>query len=108
VNVRPAPKLCRCIEAVRTLGQRICRWLLTCEDRIALTQEFLATMLGVQRTSVTAAAIDIQGRDVIQYSWGKITVIKRERFMKAACECHAQGELIYERIFPRAPATAAS
>jgi len=72
---------------------RFCRWLLTCHDRIStdtisLTQEFLADMLGVQRTTVTAAAAKLQARGVIAYSRGKIRVVDRAALEHCACECY--------------------
>jgi CRP-like cAMP-binding protein len=73
--------------------QRLCRWLLLTQDRLAsdvlpLTQEHLAVMLGVQRTTVTATASQLQERGVIAYSRGKIRVLDREAMMRCACECY--------------------
>ncbi|MFC3070888.1 Crp/Fnr family transcriptional regulator [Phenylobacterium soli] len=73
--------------------QRLCRWLLLTEDRLAsetlpLTQEHLAIMLGVQRTTVTAAASQLQERGVIAYTRGKIRVMDRPALTRCACECY--------------------
>lgn len=73
--------------------QRLCRWLLLTQDRLAsdvlpLTQEHLAIMLGVQRTTVTATASHLQERGVISYSRGKIRVEDREALKRCACECY--------------------
>jgi CRP-like cAMP-binding protein len=73
--------------------QRLCRWLLLTQDRLGsdvvpLTQEHLAIMLGVQRTTVTAAASQLQERGVIAYSRGKIRVLDREAMQRCACECY--------------------
>jgi CRP-like cAMP-binding protein len=73
--------------------QRLCRWLLLTQDRLAsdvlpLTQEHLAIMLGLQRTTVTATASQLQERGVIAYSRGKIRVLDREALRRGACECY--------------------
>lgn len=73
--------------------QRLCRWLLLTQDRLAsdvlpLTQEHLAIMLGVQRTTVTATASHLQERGVISYSRGKIRVEDRPALLRCACECY--------------------
>lgn len=73
--------------------QRLCRWLLLTQDRLAsdvlpLTQEHLAVMLGVQRTTVTAAASQLQERGMIAYSRGKIRVLDRQAMKRSACECY--------------------
>ncbi|MDB5495459.1 MAG: transcriptional regulator, Crp/Fnr family [Phenylobacterium sp.] len=73
--------------------QRLCRWLLLTHDRLGgdllpLTQEHLAVMLGVQRTTVTAAASQLQARGVIAYSRGKIRVVDRAALERCACECY--------------------
>ena len=73
--------------------QRLCRWLLLTQDRLAsdivpLTQEHLAIMLGVQRTTVTAIASQLQERGAISYVRGKITIRDREAMQRCACECY--------------------
>ena len=73
--------------------QRLCRWLLMTQDRLAsdmlpLTQEHLAIMLGVQRTTVTATASHLQERGVISYARGKIRVEDRNALLRCACECY--------------------
>lgn len=90
--------------AVHDLAPRLARWLLTCEDRIGdavipLTQDFLAVMLGVQRTSVTAAAQALQRKGLIAYHRGQITVIDRAGLEHVACECYAASEAVYTRVF---------
>jgi len=74
--------------------QRLCRWLLLTQDRLAsdvlpLTQEHLAVMLGVQRTTVTAVASQLQARGSIAYSRGKIRVLDRSALERCTCECYA-------------------
>jgi CRP-like cAMP-binding protein len=73
--------------------QRLCRWLLLTEDRLGsnivpLTQEHLAIMLGVQRTTVTAIASQLQERGAIAYTRGKITILDRDSLLRCACECY--------------------
>jgi CRP-like cAMP-binding protein len=72
---------------------RLARWLLMVEDRVQsdkfyLTQEFLAEMLGIRRTSVSAAAGSLQKSGLIAYRRGHIQVIKRKGLEEAACECY--------------------
>lgn len=73
--------------------QRLCRWLLLTQDRLGtevvpLTQEHLSIMLGVQRTTVTAIASQLQDRGAISYVRGRITVVDREALERCACECY--------------------
>jgi CRP-like cAMP-binding protein len=73
--------------------QRLCRWLLLTQDRLGsdlvpLTQEHLAIMLGVQRTTVTATASALQDRGVIAYTRGKIRVLDRAALERCSCECY--------------------
>jgi CRP-like cAMP-binding protein len=74
--------------------QRLCRWLLLTQDRIdsdivPLTQEHLSIMLGVQRTTVTAIASQLQERGAISYARGRITIVDRASLLRCACECYA-------------------
>ncbi len=90
--------------ALHDVGPRLCRWLLTCEDRISdhvvpLTQEFLAMMLGVQRTSVTAAAQSLQRRGLIQYQRGRITIVDRAGMEAMACECYQVSQQAFDQVF---------
>jgi CRP-like cAMP-binding protein len=73
--------------------ERLARWLLMVRDRVAsdsysLTQEFLATMLGARRTTVTAAAGELQRDGLIKYSRGKIRIVDSAGLEDAACECY--------------------
>mgnify|MGYP001198642699 CR=1 FL=1 len=73
--------------------QRLSRWLLLCADRsesnvMELTQEYLADMLGVVRSSVSLAAEGLQREGLIQYSRGKVTVLDRSGLERRACECY--------------------
>lgn len=78
--------------ALHPIEARFCRWLLQSADRaggdkIGLTQEFLAEMLGVRRTSVTEIASKIQAQGLISYSRGMITILDRKELEKRSCEC---------------------
>jgi CRP-like cAMP-binding protein len=90
--------------ALHAIEARLCRWLLTCEDRVGdkvlpLTHEFLGMMLGVQRTRVTTAAQALQRQGLIEYRRGLITVLDRAGMEQASCECYQTGEDIYARVF---------
>ena len=79
--------------ALHSIEARFCRWLLQCADRAAsdtvpLTQEFLAEMLGVRRTSVTEVASRVQGSGVIAYSRGVIKILDRPALLRMSCECY--------------------
>lgn len=79
------------------IDARAARWLLHVQDRvgddrITLTQESLAAILGVQRTTVNAVARVLQEQGLISYRRGAIQVADRDGLMKAACECYAAVE----------------
>jgi CRP-like cAMP-binding protein len=89
--------------ALHSVEARFCRWLLTCHDRIstdtvALTQEFLADMLGVQRTTVTAVARSLQEKGVIRYRRGIVDIIDRQALQALTCECYGVIRGTYERL----------
>ena len=76
------------------LDQQLCRWLLLSLDRLdsnelRVTQELIASMIGVRREGVTEAAGRLQKLGVIRYSRGKITVLDRSRLEALSCECYA-------------------
>jgi len=86
-----------------SLEQRCCRWLLMTHDRMhsdsfLLTQEFLAMMLGVQRTGVTAAAGALQRAGLIRYVRGNVTVIDRRGLERRACECYEVSKREFDRL----------
>lgn len=95
--------------ALHSVEERFCRWLLTCHDRIAsdtvaLTQEFLADMLGVQRTTVTAVARSLQERGVIRYRRGVVDIIDRPALQAMTCECYGVTRGNYRRLLGLDPA----
>jgi CRP-like cAMP-binding protein len=79
--------------------QRLARWLLLTDDRVRgnrvhLTHEFLADMLGVRRVGVTNAATKLQRRGLIEYHRGDIHILDRRRLEAAACSCYRRGEAL--------------
>lgn len=89
--------------ALHSVEARFCRWLLTCHDRIsgdtvALTQEFLADMLGVQRTTVTAVARSLQARGAIRYRRGVVDIVDRAALQAMTCECYGVIRGAYARL----------
>ena len=74
--------------------ERLARWILMTQDRIQLdhlplTQEFLASMLGLRRASVTLSAGILQKAGLISYSRGSVTILDRQKLEAAACDCYA-------------------
>jgi CRP-like cAMP-binding protein len=85
------------------LEQRLARWLLTARDRagsdrLPLTHELIATMLGVRRAGVTVAAQSLQSAGFIHYAHGRITIADREGLAVAACECFEVTRREYARL----------
>jgi CRP-like cAMP-binding protein len=79
--------------ALHPVEARFCRWLLQSADRAAsdtvtLTQELLAEMLGVRRTSVTEVAGKMQNEGIITYSRGVIRILDRDGLERLSCECY--------------------
>ncbi len=91
--------------ALHRAEERACRWLLATHDRagdevIHLTQESLAEMLGVQRTTVTAITGDLQERGLIRTYRGRVEIIDRPGLERAACECYATVEAHFRALLP--------
>lgn len=83
---------------------RCCRWLLTMHDRIhgdnlPLTHEFLGTMLGVRRPTITEVLQSLQGDGLIRAARGIITVVNRAGLEAASCECYRAVKDEYDRAF---------
>lgn len=79
---------------LHSIYARCARWLLSTRDRVdvddfPLTQEFLAMMLGTDRSGVAIAAGTLQRAGFIQYTHGTITILDRCGLENAACECYA-------------------
>src|SRR6202011_4483545 len=88
-----------------SVDQQLCRWLLLSLDRLAsnkltMTQELIANMLGVRREGVTDAAGKLQKLGVIEYSRGKITVLNRPRLETLCCECYDVVKRETDRLLP--------
>lgn len=91
--------------ALHAVEARFSRWLLSCHDRIDsntvnLTQEFLADMLGVQRTTVTAVAGSMQAKGLIRYRRGVVDILDRAGLEAMTCECYGAVRRGYERLLP--------
>jgi CRP-like cAMP-binding protein len=88
--------------AASLLTQRLARWLLMCEDRLAskplpLTHQFLAMMLGVQRSGVTIALGELENRDLIRSKRGMITILDRATLVKLTNGSYGVAEAEYQR-----------
>ncbi len=73
---------------------RLARWLLMTQDRVgtrnfALTQEYMAVMTGVQRSTVSTMAASLKRAGVIDYSRGQMAIVDRPALLRHACECYA-------------------
>jgi CRP-like cAMP-binding protein len=94
------------------IDQQLCRWLLLSLDRLpsnrlTMTQELIANMLGVRREGVTEAAGKLQAQGVIEYSRGTITVLDRPELEKMSCECYAVVKAETDRLLPYLPTATA-
>jgi CRP-like cAMP-binding protein len=88
-----------------SVDQQLCRWLLLSLDRLAsnelsMTQELIASMLGVRREGVTEAAGKLQDVGLIQYHRGKITVLDRSGLEARVCECYEVVKTEFDRLLP--------
>ncbi len=88
-----------------SVDQQLCRWLLLSLDRLSsnkltMTQELIANMLGVRREGVTDAAGKLQKLGVIRYARGQITVLDRPKLEKLSCECYAVVKKETDRLMP--------
>jgi CRP-like cAMP-binding protein len=86
-----------------SIQQRCCRWMLMTHDRMEsdeflLTQEFLAMMLGVQRTGVTVAASALQRAGLIRYKRGNVTILDRRGLQRHSCECYGVSKREFDRL----------
>jgi CRP-like cAMP-binding protein len=93
--------------ALHDVEQRLCRWLIQTRDRtdtdvIPYTQEFLAQILGVRRTTVSQIARSLQKAGAIRYHRGRIEITDRRRLEQSACECYAIVRRQTEEYLPRA------
>src|SRR5436309_12443866 len=89
--------------ATHQVEARLCRWLLRARDlsggdHLPFTQEYLAEMLGVRRTSVTVVAHTLQEAGLIKYARGKIQIVDGEALQKNTCECYGSVKALYQRL----------
>ena len=75
------------------IEQRLARWLLMTQDRVEsgslhITHDFLATMLGTGRPSVSIAAGVLQKKELIEYTRGAVKIVNRKKLEDSACECY--------------------
>ncbi|MGA2961300.1 MAG: Crp/Fnr family transcriptional regulator [Candidatus Korobacteraceae bacterium] len=73
--------------------QRLARWLLMTQDRVnsgslPITHDYLATMLGTDRPSVSLAAGILQKKKLIEYTRGAVKIVNRKKLEDSACECY--------------------
>lgn len=92
---------------LHTITQRSCLWLLTAHDCARadffdLTHEFLAEMLGVQRSGVSAIASGLRNSGMIAYRHGKVRILDRQALEDGTCECYFDTRMALDRVFVRA------
>jgi CRP-like cAMP-binding protein len=100
-SLRAAGQSIAC-NSLHTVEARASRWLLKMHDQaggdeFAMTQEFLAFMLGVRRQTVTVVAGSLQNAGLIRFRRGVIVICDRPRLEEAACECYATIRNYYEQ-----------
>jgi CRP-like cAMP-binding protein len=88
-----------------SVDQQLCRWLLLSLDRLPsnrliMTQELIANMLGVRREGVTESAGKLQAAGLIEYRRGRITVLDRAGIEARVCECYSVVKKEYDRLLP--------
>jgi len=88
-----------------TVDQQLCRWLLQALDRLpsnqmSVTQESIASMIGVRREGVTEAAGALQRAGFIEYNRGQITVLDRLALEERTCECYMVVRNEFDRLLP--------
>jgi CRP-like cAMP-binding protein len=78
---------------LHNVEQRLARWLLMTQDRVdsgslPMTHDFLATMLGTDRPTVSLAAGALQRKKIIEYTRGAVKIVNRKKLEDSACECY--------------------
>jgi len=94
--------------ATHVIESRLCRWLLRAADlhggdQLPLTQEYIAQMLGVRRTSVTVVARTLQEAGLIRYTRGQIKLLDIPALREAACECYETVKANYQELLQHQP-----
>ena len=89
---------------LHAVDQRCARWLLMSHDRAGssfiLTQEHLAAMLGVRRSSVSEVAKRLHAQGLMKYARGRITILNRRGLEKLTCECYGVVRATFDRLVP--------
>jgi CRP-like cAMP-binding protein len=75
------------------IQQRLSRWLLMTQDRVdsgllPITHDYIATMMGTDRSTVSLAASVLQKQGIIEYARGAVKIVNRRKLEKSACECY--------------------
>ena len=88
---------------LHTIHQQLCRWLLINHDqlpgnKLTMTHDLIANMLGVRREGVTQAAGFLQNNGYIQYSRGTVTILDRKGLEDTCCECYQVVSTEYDRL----------
>ena len=88
---------------LHSVEQRLCRWLLNTHDllqtnKLVMTHDLIANMLGVRREGVSIAAGNLQKKGLIKYVRGTITMLDRKRLESATCECYKVVKEEYDRL----------
>ena len=88
-----------------SVDKQLCRWLLLSlvrlsSNKLTMTQELIANMLGVRREGVTEAAGKLQDAGLIHYSRGRITVMDRPGLEQQVCECYRVVKMEFDRLLP--------
>lgn len=91
--------------ALHDIPMRTCRWLLRMEELVGqsfpLTQEALALMMGVRRTTVTQIASKMQSEGLISYSRGQVDLVNVPAMRRVSCECQQELEAHHRLVFQR-------
>jgi CRP-like cAMP-binding protein len=106
-NLAQAHQSVACI-ALHDVRARVSRWLLMSQDRtgsniVRLTQQYLATMVGVQRTTVTELLAELADAGIVAKSRGRIDILDRAGLEARVCECYHTVQSNFERLIGDAP-----
>jgi len=91
--------------ALHPVEERVCRWILEMQDRLGdralpLTQEALADLLGVRRTTITRVVSALEARELVRHRRGRIIVMDRAGLEQASCPCHGLVRAQFEAVAP--------
>jgi len=88
--------------ASHTVEERMCRWLhdLTQSDQLTITQDYLAHLIGVRRTTVSLIAGNLQRSGLIRYRRANIKLLEIEALQDGSCECYQRVRNQYQDLLP--------